>query len=350
VKHLLAELAQGKRLSTAQAVEVFTCIMEGRATAAQTAAVLSLIQARGPSIDEMVGAATVMREKATAVAVPAGLMVIDTCGTGGDHAGTFNISTAAALVAAAAGRPHGVAVAKHGNRSVTSQCGSSQVLEALGVKLTVTGPTLSRCLAEAGICFCFAPAHHPAMKHAAPVRQELGFRTIFNLLGPLTNPAGAKRQVAGVFDAALTEPMAQVLQRMGSEQAMVVHGELGAGRGLDELSLFGPSRISHLKGGAIHTRELDPASLGLRRSDPSVLHVAGVAESAAVIQAVLAGEKGAAREIVALNAGAALVVADLAGDLAEGFQRAGEAIDRGAAAKTLEMLAAITQADVALAH
>ena len=352
MKHLLQQLAAGAPLTAAQAVAAFDAIMTGRATPAQIGALLGLMQARGPTVDEITAAAQVMRQKVTPVAVPSGLTVIDTCGTGGDHAGTFNVSTAAALVAAAAGRPHGVAVAKHGNRSVTSQSGSSQVLEALGVKLPVGGDTLTRCLDAAGICFCFAPSHHPAMKYAAPVRAELGFRTIFNLLGPLTNPAGATRQVVGVFSAALTEPIAQVLANLGSEHAWVVHGQSAGGasaggpgdRGIDELSTLGPSRVSETRGLGVRTFAVDPDALGVARGDLAALQVAGPAASAAMIRAVLAGESGPPRDIVSLNAAAALVVAGLADDLEQGVAQAADAIDAGAAARTLDRLIALTNA------
>jgi anthranilate phosphoribosyltransferase len=286
-----------------------------------------------------------MRAKVAAVQVPDGLTVIDTCGTGGDAASTFNISTAAALVAAAAGRPHGVAVAKHGNRSVTSRSGSSQVLETLGVRLKVAPQTLTRCLDEAGLCFCFAPMHHPAMRHAVPIRQSLGVRTIFNVLGPLTNPAGARRQVMGVFAPELTETLATVLGELGSEDAMVVCGRLGEAGRLDELSTGGPTRVSRLRNGGVQTSEVDPASLGLAPPPPGALQVDGPEASAAVVREVLEGRPGPARDIVVLNAAAALVVAGLAADLSAGLERAGQAIDAGEARQALDRLVAITNAD-----
>ncbi|MEM6749895.1 MAG: anthranilate phosphoribosyltransferase, partial [Planctomycetota bacterium] len=241
MKDLLAQLVAGDPLGADQAMLAFSAIMSGDAEPAQTGALLALIQSRGPALDEIVGAARVMRAKSTKVAVPDGLTAVDTCGTGGDHAGTFNISTAAALVAAGAGRARGVCVAKHGNRAVTSKSGSSQVLETLGVKLMVKPEALPKCLSEAGLCFCFAPAHHPAMKHAAPVRAALGFRTIFNIVGPLTNPAGASRQVVGVFDPKLAGTVAEALMALGAERAMVVCGTIPDADGkhtdaIDELS------------------------------------------------------------------------------------------------------------------
>ncbi len=337
---LLAQLIDDRPLS----IEAFDQIMAGRVNVAQMAAVLALIQRRGATIDEITGAATVMRRRVTPVTVPDHLTVIDTCGTGGDHASTFNISTAAAIVAAASGRPRNVAVAKHGNRAVTSKSGSSQVLETLGVKLRVTPQTLTRCLDEAGLCFCFAPAHHPAMKHAAPVRADLGFRTIFNLLGPLTNPAAARRQIIGVFSESLTEPIASVLQKLGTEQAMVVCGRHGSGT-LDELSTTGPTRVSRLRQNRIETSQIDPGSLGLAAAVPDDLKADGAERSAEIIRRILDGRKGAARDIVMLNTAAALVVADLAEGLDDGLKAAADAIDTGAAASCLEKLVALTQGE-----
>lgn len=331
----LKTLAQGASLSQDDAYAAFEIIMTGRATDAQIGALLAAIAVRpgGPSVDEITGAARVMRQHAAAVTVPDGLDVIDTCGTGGDSAGTFNISTAAALIAAGAG----AAVAKHGNRSVTSKSGSSQVLEALGVKLDVTPQTLTRCLEQARICFCFAPAHHPAMKHAIGPRKELGFRTIFNVLGPLTNPAGARRQVMGVFDEALTEPIAHVLAALGSTHAMVLHGS-----GLDEIALHGPTRISTAHNGEVTTTTIAPADLGFDATPIDALKVEGVEQSAAVIRNLLSGEKGPARDVATINAGAALLVAGIADDLKQGVQLAGEAIDSSKALAALNELIRIT--------
>ncbi len=331
----LRTLARGASLDEANAYAAFELIMTGQATDAQIGALLAAMAVRpgGPSVDEITGAAKVMRRHAAAVAVPDGLNVIDTCGTGGDSAGTFNISTAAALIAAGAG----AAVAKHGNRSVTSKSGSSQVLEALGVKLDVPPQTLTRCLEQARICFCFAPAHHPAMKHAIGPRKELGFRTVFNVLGPLTNPAGAKRQVMGVFDEALTEPIAHVLAALGSEHAMVLHGS-----GLDELALHGPTRISTARDGAVTTNTVTPEELGFNITPLDTLTVDSVERSAEVIRNLLSGETGPARDIATLNAAAALVVAGIADDLKAGVQLAGEAIDSGKALAALNELIRIT--------
>jgi anthranilate phosphoribosyltransferase len=350
MKQLLAQLAEGQSLTTEQARRAFDLVMTGESTPAQTAAMLSLIRLRGATVDEIVGAAQVMRAKATQVTVPDGLTAIDLVGTGGDNASTFNISTAASFVAAAAARPHEVAVAKHGNKAVTSKSGSSQVLETLGVKLMVEPQTLTKCLDEAGICFCFAPSHHPAMKHAAPIRADLGFRTIFNILGPLTNPAGATRQVLGVFSPALTVTLANVLLKLGCDHAMVVHGRLPSHSGeqtgaLDELSTCGPSQISHVKGNQIKTYEVDPTTLGLSLSHPEALHAEGPEQSAKIIRDLLNGAHGPARDIVCLNAAAALVVADIADDLVEGIELATAAIDSGNAQKALDSLVKLTQAD-----
>jgi len=347
MQSLLAQLVAGRSLDADQAAEAFEQIMTGQSTAAQTAALLALLQQRGATVEELIGAARVMRDKVTPVSTAPGLRVIDTCGTGGDHTPTFNISTAAAIVAAAVARPRGVAVAKHGNKTVTRTSGSSQGLEALGVKLMVKGETLTCCLDEAGLCFCFAPAHHPAMKHAMGVRQELGFRTIFNLLGPLTNPAGASAQIIGVCETALLEPLAQVLDRLGCHRALIVHGfkDDAQTSGFCELSISGPSRLSELQAGQITTRDFDARDLGIARCPIDALLVTDPAQSAAVIRGVLSGEAGPARDIVALNAAAALLVSDLADDMNTAFAQATEAIASGAAQQVLEKLVTITNAD-----
>lgn len=341
IQPLLRHVSAGEPLSLDQAREAFELVMSGQASPPQIAALLTALQVRpgGPTVDELTGAAEAMRHHAAAVQVPEGLTVVDTCGTGGDHAATFNVSTTAALIAAGAGAH----VAKHGNRSVTSSSGSSQVLEALGVKLSVEPPTLLRCLEEAGLCFCFAPNHHPAMKHAGPVRAHLGFRTIFNLLGPLTNPAGARRQVIGVFDPALTEPIARVLTNLGAEHAMVVHGEAADGQSLDELTTTGPTRITTTRDGAITSVNLDPSELGLESASLDALRVESVEQSAEVVRGVLAGEAGPARDMATLNAAAALVVADLATNLTDGLEQARAAVDSGAARAALDKLVQLTQ-------
>ncbi|MEX0774297.1 MAG: anthranilate phosphoribosyltransferase [Phycisphaeraceae bacterium] len=344
MKQYLSQLAQGRSLSVEETVAAFELIMSGAATPAQIGSLLSFIAARGPTRQEIVGAATVMRSKVVPIAVPPGMTVIDTCGTGGTHSPTFNVSTAAALVVAAAGRPHNIGVAKHGNRSVTSKSGSSQVLEQLGVRLDIAPATATRCLDETGFCFCFAPAHHPAMKYAAPVRGELGFRTLFNLLGPLTNPAGAARQVMGVYDPALTELIAQVLRDLGSCAAMVVHGQAEGG-GLGEVTTTGPTRISRLCDGQVTTTQFDAGELGLAPATVADLSVADPAASAAVIRHVLEGRPGAARDMVCLNAAAALMVAGVAADWVQGLEIARQAIDRGGAKETLAKVIAATRSN-----
>lgn len=342
LKPLFDKLLAGRTLSRDESTQAFELIMGGGATPVQISALLAMLQVREPTIDEIVGAVRVMRAKVSPVRVPAGLTVIDNCGMGGTGSRTFNISTTAALVAAAAGRPRGMAVAKHGSTSVTSKSGSSQFLEAMGVNVMADGATQTRCLDEAGICFCFAPRHHPAMKYAAPVRAELGFRTLFNMLGPLTNPAGAKRQVLGVFRRDLTEPVAEVLRELGAEAAMVVHGTLSDGTALGELVTCGRTRISRLHNGSIESFDLDPAELGLAAPKPEALYISNPQESAAVARGVLAGCEGPAKDIVCLNAAAALVVADVAADLAGGLALARQAIDSGDAAKGLQRLVTLT--------
>jgi anthranilate phosphoribosyltransferase len=347
MKHILAKLAQGRNLSAHEASESFDLIMTGQATPAQIGAFLAFLQTRPPVIEELSGFLSAMRAKAVHVPVPDGLTVIDTCGTGGDLSGTFNISTAAALIAAGAGKPRNVAVTKHGNRSLTSTSGSSQVLETLGVKLRLSESTHLRCMREAGIAFFFAPLHHPAMKHAAPIRQELGFRTVFNLIGPLTNPANAKRQVFGIFDPALTEPVAKSIAAQGTIHAMVVHGHIDeTNSGLDEISTMGPTRVSRVHNGRIDTYTITPQELGFRPAPLAAIKVSTPEESASIIRALLSGQSGPARDIACLNAGAALLVADLVADLPAGIAMAQESIDSGQALDALKALIQITQEDL----
>ncbi len=349
---ILSSLVEGRSLDEAQARAAFTNILAPERSESQSAAFLALIQARGPVVAELVGGATVMREHVSAVDVPAGLTIVDTCGTGGTHSRCFNISTSAAIVAAAAGREHQIAVAKHGNRSVTSASGSANVLDALGVKMPVSGITLTRCLDEVGLCFCFAPAHHPVMKYAGPIRQALGFRTIFNLLGPLTNPAGARRQLIGVPDERIADLMIQTLQRLGADRAMVIttglpqgDGTKGAERRLGEMTPCAPIHARELHQNQITTSTLDPTSLGLSPCTPTDLEVDSPDASAVVIREVLAGNAGPARDTVILNAGAALLMADAAANLRDCMTMAEAAIDDGRAAATLEGLVRLTQAD-----
>ena len=336
LRDILLKLCRREDLTRAEAREAFDRIMSGEASEAQIGGLLVGLAAKGTTVEELVGAATVMREKSVPVGCDADCVVLDTCGTGGDVRGTFNISTAAALVVAAAG----VKVVKHGNRSASSKSGSADVLERLGVKLELTSGQLRHCLDAAGICFAFARSHHPAMRFVAAARTSLGIATIFNLLGPLTNPARARHQLLGVFAPELTDRLATVLRELGSERAWVVHAD----DGLDELSTLGPTRVSELKDGEVRTWSLDPTTLGLQYARLSDLQVADVQESADVIARVLIGEQGPARDITVLNAGAALLVAGQASDLREGLDRAESAIDTGAANRTLQALVRCSQA------
>lgn len=332
LRDILLKLCRREDLSRDEAREAFAHIMSGEATEAQIGGLLVGLAAKGTTVEELVGAATVMREKALAVPCEGEGVVIDTCGTGGDVRHTFNISTAAAIIVAAAG----VKVVKHGNRSASSKSGSADVLEKLGVNLGLDAPRLGQCLKEAGICFAFARYHHPAMKFVAAARGSLGIPTIFNILGPLTNPARARHQLLGVFTAELTDRIAAVLRELGSQRAWVVHAD----DGLDELSTLGPTRISELKDGRIHTWKLEPRDLGLPYARLSDLQVNSVDEAAEAMRGLLAGKAGPMRDIAALNAAGALVIAEKAADLAAGLKLATEAIDTGRAAETLQKLVA----------
>jgi anthranilate phosphoribosyltransferase len=332
IKALIGEVAAGRRLSLEQAQQAFDIMMSGDATPAQVGGFLIGLRVRGETVDELTGGALAMRARMVAVEAPAN--AIDTCGTGGDASGTYNVSTAAALVVAACGVP----VAKHGNRALSSRAGSADVLRALGVEIDAEVPVVERAIREAGIGFMMAPRHHGAMRHVAGARVELGTRTIFNLLGPLANPAGAKRQLMGVFAREWIEPLAHVLARLGCERAWVVHG---AG-GLDELSTTGPSAVAELKGGAVRSFEVTPEALGLPRASLDQLKGGEAEDNAAALSALLDGAPGPFRDIVLLNAAAALVVADAAPDLAGGIAQAAEAIDSGRARGVLARLVAIT--------
>ena len=296
-------------------------IMDGEATAAQIAALLVALRMKGETVDEVVGAATAMRARAQTLRVPAGV-VVDTCGTGGDGRGTINVSTIAALVVAAAG----VRVAKHGNRALSSRSGSADVLEALGVDVAAPVAVVERCLEEVGLGFLFAPAFHGATRHAAAARKEIGVRTVFNLLGPLTNPAGARHQLIGVYDAALVEPMARALGRLGSEHALVVHGD-----GLDEFSPNGVTEVAELQDGAVDRYQLRPRDFGLADEDPAGLAGGDAAFNAARARAILGGARGAGRSAVVMSAAGA-------SGLADGARLAERLIDDGAAAALLERL------------
>jgi anthranilate phosphoribosyltransferase len=331
LREILLKLCRREDLTRSEAREAFEHIMSGSASEAQIGGLLVGLAAKGTTVEELVGAATVMRDKSVPVECPGDCVVLDTCGTGGDVRGTFNISTAAAIVVAGAG----VKVVKHGNRSASSRSGSADVLERLGVTLEQTPAQLNRCLREANICFAFARSHHPAMRFVASSRSSLGIPTIFNLLGPLTNPARAKHQLLGVFAPELTDRLATVLRELGSERAWVVHAD----DGLDELSTLGTTRVSELQNGDVRTWHLDPKDVGLDYARLPDLQVGSVEESADVISRVLIGEAGAPRDITLLNAGAALVVAGASDDLPAAIARAEESIDSGAANRALEKLA-----------
>ncbi|MDA1139477.1 MAG: anthranilate phosphoribosyltransferase [Planctomycetota bacterium] len=330
----IQKLIDGHDLSTEEATAAMNTIMEGKATDAQIAGFLVALRLKGETVSEITGCATVMREKATRVNAGDGISV-DTCGTGGDVSHTFNISTAAAFIVAGAG----IKVAKHGNRSVSSKSGSADVLATLGVNLDADVPTVERCIAEANIGFLFAPKMHAAMKYAIGPRRELGVRTIFNVLGPLTNPAGAKHQVIGVFDKSLTERLANVLGELGSTHALVVHGL----EGLDEVSTTGPTQVSELKDGETSTYEITPEQFGIKRVPLARLQVEDAEQSAELIRTLLDGETGPAADIACMNAGAAIYAADQAVDLAGGLAAARESVASGAAKNALAKLVEVSQ-------
>jgi len=321
-------------LAQEEMVQVMRTIMTGGATPAQIGGFLVGLRMKGETVGEISAAAQVMRELATRVVVSAEHLV-DTCGTGGDASGTFNVSTASAFVAAAAG----ARVAKHGNRSVSSRSGSADVLEAAGVRLDLSAEQVARCIDTVGVGFMFAPAHHGAMKHAIGPRREMGVRTIFNVLGPLTNPAGAPNQVLGVFSDLLLDPLAQVLLKLGSRHVLVVH----ARDGLDEISIGEKTAVAELRDGMIHHYSIRPEDFGLERTSLGSLKVESAEQSLAVIRGVLEDRSGAARDIVVLNAGAAIYAAGLAASLAEGVRRADAAIASGEARNRLDRLVIFTQ-------
>ena len=334
-KPLLARLVEGEVLSATQARAFFAACLRGEPTPAQVAAAVTALRIRGETVEEIAAFATAMREAALTLDHP--YEVIDTCGTGGDGQHTYNISTAAALVLAGAG----LKVAKHGNRALSSKSGSSDVLSALGVNLAATPAQQLRSLDRAGIAFLFAPAYHGAMRHVGPVRAEIGFRTVFNLLGPLSNPAGARRQVMGVYDPRLLEPLAEVLGRLGAIRAWTVHGQ-----GLDELTTTGETEVAEWKDGAVRRFTVTPEDAGLPRATLADIRGGDADENAAALGALLDGARGAYRDIVLLNAAAALVVADRAADLVEGAQLAAAVIDDGLAGKALADLVAATNTPI----
>jgi anthranilate phosphoribosyltransferase len=334
MKQYLQRIIAGENLALHEASDVFDLIMSGQATPAQIGGLLIGLRIKGETVDEIAGGASSMRRHAVFIDC-GGLPVVDTCGTGGDDSHTFNISTTAAFVVAGAGVP----VAKHGNRAITSKCGSADLLAELGVNIEALPETVENCVREAGIGFLFAPKLHPAMKHAMGPRKELGVRTIFNMLGPLTNPAGAKGQIIGVFSAELTESFAQVLKMLGSRRAFIVRGH----DGMDEITTTTITRISELSEGRVKTYDFDPiqfigeysSSVDLNGGDPAV--------NAGITQKVLSGEKGAPRDIVCINAAAAIVAGGKAGDIKQGWEMAQQSIDSGSAKKALEMLVKVSR-------
>jgi anthranilate phosphoribosyltransferase len=332
LKPLIAKAADGKSLSRDEAREAFNVLMSGEATPSQIAGLLMALRVRGETVDEITGAVEVMRDKMLRVAAPAD--AIDIVGTGGDASGSYNISTCAAFVAAGAG----LKVAKHGNRALSSKSGAADVLMALGVKLDTGPDVISRCINEAGLGFMFAPQHHASMKHVGPTRVELGVRTIFNLLGPLSNPAGVKQQVTGVFSKAWVEPLAHVLKNLGSEACWICHGE----GGMDEIVPTGVTWISELKDGKVRSFELTPEDAGIKRSTLADLKGGEAAENAEALRAVLAGKPSAFADAAVMTAGAALIVAGKADGMKQGVALAREAIASGAAEKALRNLVEVS--------
>jgi anthranilate phosphoribosyltransferase len=334
-KSLLAWVAQGRSLRESEAERAFDIIMSGDATPSQMGAFLMALRVRGETVDEIAGAARIMRAKAVPIEAPPG--AVDTCGTGGDASGSFNISTASAIVVAGCGVP----VAKHGNRALSSQSGSADVLKALGVNIDADMTIVRRCLWEIGIGFLMAPRHHSATRHVAPTRVELGTRTIFNLLGPLSNPAAARRQLVGVFAPEWVRPVAEVLQRLGSERVWVVHGD-----GLDELTTAGVSQVAALAGGKIESFDLAPEHVGLPRTSREALVGGDPEHNARLMRGLLRGEGGPLRDIVLLNAAAALLIAGRVDDLGDGVESAARSLDSGAARRVLEKLVVCSNAPV----
>ena len=333
IQEAISNLVSGQGLSAEEAAQVMEEIMTGEATPAQFGAFVTALRLKGETPDEIAGMARVMREKALRVQSDGDL--VDTCGTGGDGSHTINVSTIAAFVTAGAG----LKVAKHGNRAITSACGSADVMEAAGVKVDLGPEAVEQCIREVGIGFMFAPTFHPAMRHAGPPRREIGIRTVFNILGPLTNPAGARSQVLGVADGALGEKMAMVLLRLGCQHALVVHGE----DGLDELSIAAPSQIWELKDGNIYNFSVTPEDLGLSRAAASDVQGSSIEDNLAAMNGVLSGERGPARDIVLLNASAALAAGNAVNNLKQGIMAASESIDSGKAMDKLRALAELSR-------
>jgi len=348
IKEAIAKVVEKVDLSEGEMVEVMAQIMGGEATDAQIGAFITALRMKGETVAEITGAARVMRERATPIRVRGALdidrddinidreSILDTCGTGGSGTKSFNISTTVAFVVAACG----VKVAKHGNRSISSSCGSADVLEKLGVNLNITPEQVEHCIREAGVGFLFAPALHGAMKHAIGPRREIGIRTIFNILGPLTNPAGADRQVLGVFREELVEPLAQVLAKLGCRRGFVVHGR----DGMDELTLTGPTRVGAIRGDQVSLSTVEPEDFGLNRCELSDLQGGDAAQNADIVRSVLSGEAGPKRDVVLLNAAYGLLAAGFVEDVPAGLERAREAIDAGSARAKLDELVRLSNA------
>jgi anthranilate phosphoribosyltransferase len=334
LKALLAKVATGTALSREEAAHVFDRMMSGEATPSQMGGLLMALRVRGETIDEITGAVTAMRAKMLTVAAPEG--AVDVVGTGGDASGSYNVSTCAAFIVAGAGVP----IAKHGNRALSSKSGAADVLGALGVKIDLTPSEITRCIYEAGIGFMFAPAHHPATKNVAATRVELGTRTIFNLLGPLSNPAGVKRQMIGVFSRHWVEPLAHVARNLGAERIYVAHGS----DGLDEITTCGPTYVAELNKGEVRTFEINPEEFGLKKTKSAALRGGDAETNAAAMRGVLEGKDGAYREIAIFNAAAALVVAGRAEDLKDGVGLAKKSVDSGDAIGRLDRLVAVSNA------
>ena len=332
-KTYLAKVASGTPLSFDEARAAFDIVMSGDATPSQIGGFLMALRVRGETIDEISGAVATMRAKMLPVSAPAD--AIDIVGTGGDASGTYNVSTCAAFIVSGAGVP----VAKHGNRALSSRSGAADTLAALGINIEIGPERIGACIREAGLGFMFAPSHHSAMRHVGPSRVELGTRTIFNLLGPLSNPAGVKRQLVGVFAPEWVEPLAHVLKDLGAEAVWVVHGE-----GLDEMTTTGPTRIAELRNGTVRMFEVEPSQAGLATTTPDMLKGGEAAQNAKALKAVLDGAPGAYRDIAILNAAGALVIADKAADIAEGARMAAQSIDSGAARARLDDLIRVSNA------
>lgn len=332
IKEGIEKIIKRQNLNEQEMIECMREIMDGKATPAQIASFITALRMKGETVDEITGAAKVMREKCIRIK-PLSRVVLDTCGTGGDSAHTANISTISAFVAAGAG----IAVAKHGNRSVSSRCGSADVLKELKVNIETTPEVTERCLNEIGITFIFAPLFHPAMKHAIGPRREIGIRTLFNILGPLTNPAGAKFQLLGVYDPSLTDTLARVLQRFESKRAMVVHGD-----SLDEITITGTTKVSELKDGNVLNYLIDPEKSGLKKYPLASIKGGEPVENAKIMLSVLKGEEGPVADATLFNAGAAIMIAGVASDIKEGIEKARESIKSGKALEKLDKLIRLT--------